>query len=164
MKEKFFFKTKNIDNIELYKSTTYNDFRGKIWSINLKKIKFNFSKFTYANKNSLRGFHGDNKTWKLVTCIYGKSFCVVVNFDKKSKLYLKKYYFNLSDKNKLSILLPPKMLLAWLTISKKCIFYYNMSFYGEYNDVKKQISLKWNDKLIKAKWPITKPLLSKRDS
>ena len=33
-------------------------------------------------KNVLRGIHGDNKTWKLVSCLYGSFFLLVVNNDK----------------------------------------------------------------------------------
>jgi len=39
-----------------------------------------------------------------------------------------------------------------------------MSFKGKYNDVKNQISLKWDDKLINANWPKKKFIISKRDS
>ena len=34
-------------------------------------------------KNVLRGIHGDNRTSKLITCLYGKFLLVVVNNDKK---------------------------------------------------------------------------------
>ena len=29
--------------------------------------------------------HGDNKTWKLVSCVYGKIDAYIVNCEKKSK-------------------------------------------------------------------------------
>ena len=40
-----------------------------------------------------------------------------------------------------------------------------ISLYGitSYNDAKKQFSLRWNDPKISIKWPIKKPILSKRD-
>lgn len=162
---KFFYKKKKYDNIIIYKSKSFKDKRGEIWSLNLKdKNHFKLDKFTFGKKNSLRGFHGDNKTWKLVTCILGKCYCIIVNYDCNSKFFLKKYYFTLSQKNKISILIPPKMLLGWLALSKKNIFYYKMKFNGQYNDVKNQISIKWDSKAIKAKWPVKKPILSVRDT
>ena len=48
--------------------------------------------------NTLRGLHGDKKTWKLVSCVFGKVFLVVVNYDKKSKNYLKVKKILLEDK------------------------------------------------------------------
>ena len=38
-----------------------------------------------SSKNVLRGIHGDHKTWKLVSCSYGKFYFVVVDCNKSSK-------------------------------------------------------------------------------
>ena len=128
-----------------------------------KNIKFNLSKFATSKKNVLRGFHGDSKSWKLVSCVKGKVLNVVVDYRKDSKKYLKYSTFVLSDKNKLAILIPPGFLNSYLCLSKSCIYSYDYSFKGNYNDVKEQFSIKWNDKRINYKWPIKKPILSKRD-
>ena len=111
----------------------------------------------------LRGFHGDKKSWKLISCIKGEILNVVVDYRKNSKTYLKHTFFYLNDKNKKSILIPPMFLNSWLCLSKECIYSYDYSFKGKYNDVKDQISLKWNDEKINFKWPIKKPILSFRD-
>ena len=52
-------------------------------------IKFNHDKFSISKKNVLRGLHCDFKSWKLVTCVYGKIFFVIVDMRKKTKNYLK---------------------------------------------------------------------------
>ena len=54
-------------------------------------------------------------------------------------------------------------LNSWLCLSQDCIYSYDYSFKGNYNDVKNQISIKWDDKRIKYNWPIKKPILSSRD-
>ena len=69
----------------------------------------------------------------------------------------------MSEKNKISVLIPPYFLNSWLCISKECLYHYKYSFKGKYNDVKDQFSLKWNDSGINFKWPIKNPILSKRD-
>ena len=51
-----------------------------------RNIIYNHDKFSLSKKNVLRGLHGDRKTWKLVSCTYGKLFLVIVNFNKKSTL------------------------------------------------------------------------------
>ena len=40
-----------------------------------------------------------------------------------------------------------------------------MSYQGKYPDIKDQVSVKWNDKRLKIKWPIKgkKLILSNRD-
>ena len=35
-----------------------------------------------SKHNVLRGIHGDNKTWKLISCLYGIFYLLVVNNDK----------------------------------------------------------------------------------
>ena len=54
-------------------------------------------------------------------------------------------------------------LNSWLCLSKDCIYSYDYSFKGNYNDVNKQISVKWNDKRINYSWPTKKLILSFRD-
>ena len=38
-----------------------------------------------------------------------------------------------------------------------------ISYKGKYQDVNKQFSLRWNDPKLNIKWPVNKPILSKRD-
>lgn len=158
---------KKLEEIRILKPTSFKDFRGEIWTKWEKKffknIKFNLSKYTISKKNVLRGFHGDQKSWKLISCIKGEVLNVVVDYRKSSKNYLKYTYFILNNKNKLSVLIPPKFLNSWLCLSKDCIYSYDYSFKGNYSDVKNQISVKWNDARINFKWPIKNPILSFRD-
>ena len=48
-------------------------------------MRFNHDKFSISKKKVIRGLHCDFKSWKLVTCTYGKVFFVVVDVRKKSK-------------------------------------------------------------------------------
>ena len=156
-----------FDNeIKIYTSKSFNDFRGQLWTSwdhKIIKLNFNHDKFSLSKKNVLRGFHGDKKTWKLISCVYGKILFVVVNFKPKSKKYLSHQSFILSDKNKKIFLVPPNYLNAHLCLTEQCLFHYKLSYKGKYNDVKEQYSIPWNDKKINYKWPIKKPILSYRD-
>ena len=62
---------------------------------NFNKLKFNHDKFSILQKR-LRGFHCDFKSWKLVTCVFGKLVLAVVNVDKKDRDYLLSKKFTLS--------------------------------------------------------------------
>ena len=69
-------------SIKIINSNNYSDKRGLIWtSWNKKNLNLNFKhdKFSFSKKNVLRGLHYDNKTWKLISCPYGKIFFVDVN-------------------------------------------------------------------------------------
>ena len=124
------------------------------------KVKFVQDDISVSKKDVLRGIHGDNKTWKLVSCLYGKIYCVIVNCDKNSKDFGKWQSFILSDKNKTQILFPPKYGCSILIQSKEAIFSYKQSAYFVHGQ---QFSYKWNDPRFKIKWPIKNPILSKRD-
>lgn len=154
--------------IKEFYNSAFSDHRGLYWTSWLKskypKILFNHDKFSISKKNVLRGLHGDNKSWKLVSCVYGKVFFVVVNFDQRSKNYLCHKSYILSHKNRKQILVPPNYLNGYLCLSKHCVFHYKWAYKGKYFDVKKQFSLKWNDKNLMIKWPLQgKPILSNRD-
>ena len=158
---------RKLKEIKYFHSKVFKDSRGKIWTSwdkeFFRNIKFNLDKFTTSKKNVLRGFHGDTKSWKLVTCLKGEILSVIVDYRKNSKNYLKYTSIKMSEKNRISVLIPPNFLNSWVCISKECLYQYKYSFKGKYNDVKDQISIKWNDPKINFKWPIKKPILSKRD-
>lgn len=159
-----------LKGIKIFKNSIFKDHRGFIWTSwvrnkkKYKKLEFKHDKFTLSKKNVLRGFHWDNKTWKLISCIYGKMFFVVLNYNKRSKDFLKSESFILSEKKNKQILIPPYFANAMLCLSKNCLMHYKLSYAGKYNDVDKQNLVKWNDPRLKIKWPIKKNIiLSKRD-
>ncbi len=153
--------------IKILKNSTFKDKRGYYWTTwrkgDVKKIKFNHDKFSISKKNVLRGFHCDFKSWKLVTCVFGKVILALINVNKNDKNYLKTKKITLSHNKPKSVLIPPHYANAYLCLSKNCVFHYKLSYKGQYSDAKKQKSYKWNDSKIKIKWPIKKPILSKRD-
>ena len=157
-----------IKGLKIIKGTVFKDIRGTLWTSwkknkNINKI-FKHDKFSLSKKNVLRGLHYDHKTWKLISCVYGKVFFVVVNCDKKSDEYLKKYTRLIDSKDNIQILVPPKFANGHLCLSKTCLFHYKLSYNGNYSDVNNQKVLKWNDNRVKINWPIKKNLImSTRD-
>ena len=157
-----------IKGIKVIKGSIFKDKRGKLWTSwkKNKKILLNFKhdKFSISKKNVLRGLHYDKKTWKLISCVYGKFFFVVVNCKKSSKDYLRVFSTILSDKENVQILVPPGYANGHLCLSDNCVFHYKLSYSGKYSDVKSQKVLKWNDPRIKINWPKKQKLItSKRD-
>ena len=82
-----------MSGLKIIKNSSFKDNRGFYWTTWKKgifqKLKFNHDKFSISKKKVLRGLHCDFKSWKLVTCTFGKVFLVVVNMKKNSKNYLK---------------------------------------------------------------------------
>jgi len=108
----------------------------------------------------LRGIHGDDKTWKLVSCPWGRFYLVVVCMDQRSKFYKQWQAFTLSDTNRLQVLVPPNHGNGHLVLSEWAIFHYKQS---QYYDRVNQFTLKWNDPELDIYWPIGTPILSGRD-
>lgn len=154
--------------IEILEPTHFSDDRGDLWTLWNKnfftpKLEFVHDKIATSKKNVLRGLHGDNKSWKLISCLYGEIFLSVVNYDKSSSDYLKTDNFILNDVNKKIILVPPNFLNGHLVLSENCVFFYKWAYEGEYPDVNDQFSIRWNDPILKINWPISEPILSERD-
>ena len=157
-----------LDGVLLVNPDVFEDFRGQyietynkeLYRKNGIDIKFVQDDISVSIKNVLRGIHGDSETWKLVSCLYGKFYFVVVNCDVDSKNFGKWQSSILSDVNRLQVLVPPKHGNAHLVLSNKAIFHYKQSTY--YNPAK-QFTYKWNDPRFKIRWPIKNPILSQRD-
>ena len=75
----------DLDGVLLISPTTnFEDFRGQyIETYNKKEyakngilIDFIQDDFSFSRKHVLRGIHGDNKTWKLITCLHGAFYFV----------------------------------------------------------------------------------------
>jgi len=108
----------------------------------------------------LKGIHGDNKTWKLISCLFGKFYLVVVNQNQQSRDVGKWEAFTLSRVNRKQVLIPPKYGNGHLVMSDYDIYHYKQS---SYYDPKSQFTIKWNDPKFNIWWPIADPIISLRD-
>ena len=157
-----------FEEIDVYTPDVFTDYRGDIWTTYEKdkfpeNIQFKHDKYSTSRKNVIRGVHGDFKTWKLVSCIYGALYFVIVDNRKTSKNYLKWHWMILDDKNRKQVLLPPGFGNGFCVLSEEAVFSYKLAYTGQYSDVDEQFTLKWDDKKIGIDWPIDNPILQKRD-
>ena len=99
-------------------------------------------------------------TWKLITCLYGRFYLVVVNCDKDSEHFGRWQSFVLSEYNRHQVLVPPKYGNGHLVLSDRAIFHYKQS---TYYDPSRQFTYKWNNPRLNIWWPVRAPILSRRD-
>tara|TARA_B100000315_G_C14257844_1_gene442748 strand:+ start:73 stop:594 length:522 start_codon:yes stop_codon:yes gene_type:complete len=139
--------------IETYNEKLYHD----------KGIKINFIQddISVSKINVLRGLHGDDRTWKLISCLSGKFLLAVVNCNIESEDFGRWQTFTLSDNNHNQVLVPPKHANGHLVLSEKAIFHYKQSTY--YEGAKNQFTYRWDEPKFGISWPITDPILSTRD-
>jgi dTDP-4-dehydrorhamnose 3,5-epimerase len=128
----------------------YFEKRGCLYTIYLSKqleIDFVQDKISKSYQGVIRGFHGDDKTWKLISCLYGKVKLITYDIDNDHK---NEYILDGDDKQSISILVPPRVLNAHQCLSSHCIFHYKWSdFYTCPDD---QWSVNYNDIDISPNW------------
>ena len=158
-------KTK-FKGLKIISNKIYKDSRGyfkeDFKSAFFKGAKFIFSCTSKSKKNVLRGLHMQtkNKQGKFVSVLKGSILDVVVDLRKNSKTFGMHYKIELTDKNGKSIFIPPGFAHGFLAKEKEnIVHYYNTN----YRSPKHEIGILWNDPLLKIKWSIKKPILSKKD-
>ena len=158
-----------IDGVTVYTPDIFTDFRGDICTLWKQddpiypKLKFNHDKICTSKKGVLRGLHGDSKSYKLVTCLYGELYFVIADYRPTSATYLQWDYMILNDKTRKQVLLPPGVVNGFIALSEDSVFHYKWSYAGDYPDVDHQITVKWNDPAFNIKWPVKHELISFRD-
>ena len=157
-------KTK-IKDLLIVKTNIYKDNRGffkEIEKFKILKKKFIFDCLSFSKKNTLRGLHLQTKKSqaKIITVAQGKILDVVVDLRKKSKTYGKYFSIEISHDSDFSLFIPEGFAHGFMCLSKTCLVYYKCT---NYRDKKSEVTIKWNDKDLSIKWPIKKPILSKKD-
>jgi len=157
-------KTK-IAGLRLIKSQIFKDKRGYLretFRNKLIKKEFIFDVMSFSKRGVLRGLHIqiERSQAKIITVTHGKVLDVAVDLRKKSKTFGKYFSIVISDKSDFSFYIPEGFAHGFLCLSENCTLNYKCS---EYRHLKSETTLKWDDKSVNIKWPIKKPLLSKKD-
>lgn len=108
--------------------------------------------YTTSHKGVIRALHFQRvmQQPKLVRCIYGHVYDVVVDLRKDSPTFKKWLAFDLTGENKKEILVPAGCAHGYLVLEHSIVSYKcSEKFYGEYDD-----GILWNDEDIAVKWPL----------
>lgn len=112
---------------------------------------------------TLRGFHYQLPPFgedKVLSCIKGAVFDVVIDLREDSVSYLKWISFELSEENRLNLYVPKGCANAYLTLKDNTwIFYYHSEFYTP----NAESAVRYNDPLFKIKWPVEPEVISEKD-
>ena len=157
-------KTK-IKGLVILKTNIYKDKRGSFKEV-VRKKNFNknfiFDCLSHSKKNILRGLHLQLKKpqAKMITIVRGKILDVAVDLRKNSKTFGKTFLIEMSEDSDFSLYIPREFAHGFLCKSKKCTVYYKCDNYRNKSSEK---TIRWDDKNLKIKWNIRKPILSKKD-
>ena len=148
--------------------TMFEDFRGSYVELYNEEIyraagvdvAFIQDDISTSTHHVLRGIHGDAATWKLVSCLHGRFYLVVVDMEEGSPTYRQWEGFTLSDTNRTQVLIPPHHGNGHVVLSDVAIFHYKQN---TLYDRSGQFTILWNDPDYDFWWPVKDPILSRRD-
>ena len=114
-------------------------------------------------KGTLRGLHfqvGKSAETKLIKCISGSIWDVIVDLRKESISYGKWFGINLSAKNKTMLYVPKGFAHGFISLEDNSDIIYLVSQYYSKNN---EYGLLWNDSDIGIDWPLTPMIISEKD-
>lgn len=110
--------------------------------------------YTTSHKGVIRALHFQRvkQQPKLVRCIWGHVYDVVVDLRKDSSMFKKWLGFDLIGPKHNEILVPAGCAHGYLVLEDSIVSYKcSEKFYGEYDG-----GIKWDDPDINVKWPLEK--------
>jgi dTDP-4-dehydrorhamnose 3,5-epimerase len=128
---------------------------------NKEWVQHNHSFTNY--KGSIRGMHFQLPPFvetKLVRCIAGKVFDVVVDLRKSSHTYLKWFGTELSATNRHMMFIPEGFAHGFQTLENDCELIY---CHSEFYTPSKESGIHFQDNTIGINWPLAVTQLSERD-
>ena len=156
---------KILPNVFLFQNKCSFDLRGKFLKMKILKnyksdqLCFSFNKI----KGTVRGLHYQKKPFgecKIITCIQGSVFEVIINCNKKSKDYLKHKTIILNSHKNNSLYIGKDYAHGFQTLENNTILMYNIN--GKYKK-SLQSGFLFNDPYLNVKWPLAIKRMSARD-
>ena len=115
------------------------------------------------NKHTLRGFHYQSTPSdesKIITCISGSLFNIVLDLREKSNTYKKWSSLEINSKERQSIYVPAGCANAFLTLENNTIVHYYMN--DSYNPNTYR-GIRYNDPTFSFEWPHVPEIISEKD-
>ncbi len=115
-------------------------------------------------EGTIRGMHFQVQPYseiKMVRCIGGSVFDVIIDIRKDSATFLQWFGVELSAQNKMMLYIPEGFAHGFQCLSDNCELLYHHS---EFYQPEAEAGIKYNDPMINIQWPLPVSVLSERDS
>jgi dTDP-4-dehydrorhamnose 3,5-epimerase len=166
------FKKTKIEGLYLIEPEPKTDERGSFARIfckdKLAKEGINFdivqiNQSLTKKRGTIRGMHFQKEPkseGKIVQCLKGKIYDVVIDLRKKSSTYGQWIGEELTEDNKKMIFIPKGFAHGFQTLSDNCEVQYFMS---EFYSAEHASGVRWNDPFFNIKWPEKTQIISEKD-
>ena len=162
----------NLDRVYTLINDPISDERGSFVrricmdTLQLNKIKFEVKQVSSSfnkKKGTLRGMHFQTKPYgerKIVTCLRGKIFDVVVDIRKKSSTYLNHYSIILEENDNKSLFIDVGFAHGFQTLddNTEVMYHIDQSYSPHHSS-----GVLWNDPMLNISWPLSNPIMSLKD-
>ena len=160
-----------IEDVILIESQSHRDERGLFRRHYCEKeLKENGIDFTVKQgnvsenlkKHTIRGFHyqkAPSKESKIISCISGSVFNVIIDLRKNSSTFLQWQEFTITSENRQSLYIPVGCANAFLTLEDNTWIHYYM------NDIfiTDSLGFRYNDPAFSISWPAKPEHMSEKD-
>ena len=114
-------------------------------------------------KGTMRGMHYQVPPYeeaKLVRCIKGAIYDVIIDLRPDSETYMKHYGVQLDSENRSMLFVPEGFAHGFLTLEDNTEVFYQMSEFYAPDSAR---GFRWNDPAFDIKWPMEIKVISDRD-
>lgn len=160
-KDLFFMDLKSLKDSRGYFKRLYceNEFMNFMNKKSISQINYTFTK----RKGSIRGLHYQIKPYseiKIITCIKGEVYDVMVDLRKNSPTFLKYFSIILSEKNYKMMIIPAGFAHGFQTLKDKSEMLY---FHSKPFNEKSERGLNPLDPRLNIQWPLKLTKISNKD-
>lgn len=162
-----------LEGVFYVKFTPVEDFRGsfsrsycyeELKQVGLIKNIAQINHVVSHKKGTIRGLHyqiSPRAEIKMMRCFYGALYNVVIDLRIESPTFCQWFGIELSAANQMMLIVPEGFANGYQTLADKTeAFYFSTEFYApEY-----ERGIRWDDPLIKIKWPVSDPIVSLKDN
>lgn len=161
LKDSFLIKPEKIDDERGYFARVFdkNDFKKKDLISDFVQDSISFNRI----KGTIRGMHFQLPPFeeaKIVNCINGKIFDVIIDLRPHSKTFKHWFHCQLDSKHGHMIYIPKGFAHGFQTLANNTVVSYKMS---EYFNPSSYHGLRWNDPHFNIRWPLKPNMISKKD-
>lgn len=162
-----------ITGAQLFKTKLAADTRG-CFEVSWERELFTQLKIEFEPNNAfhsyntvtgtLRGLHFQTQPHaqdKLVSCVQGRAWDVMVDLRKDSPSFGKWHATELNAQSGVSVLVPAGCAHGFVTLQDNTTIAYLIS--GKYHPTANRV-LRWNDRRVNIAWPVENPILSAKDA
>lgn len=159
-----------LDGVLLIDPVIHHDFRGRFAELYEESryhaigVGANFvqDNISCSSYGVIRGLHYQtrNPQGKLVTCLQGSIFDVVVDVRKSSPTAGRAFTVVLEEKSFSQIWVPPGFAHGFAVLSENAVIQYKCT---EFYSPQFEVGVRWNDDSLGISWPVHDPIISEKD-